>query len=65
MILQKKEKTMAREKQTRQVNRPGKPSGQKKALTLPTTDKPSPFLDRLDPAPAKPPPDEPAKQPEK
>ena len=69
---------MAQEKQTRQPNKQGKPSGKKtaskmplpgskrieKALTLPTTtDRPNPFLDRLDATLAKPPPGQPAKPP--
>ena len=52
---------MTRRKQTKQLNEgkmplPGSRKRIEKALTLPTTGKPNPFLNRLDPALAKPPP---------
>ncbi len=72
---------MARKKQIQQSNKQGKRSDKKtaskmllpgsrerieKALTLPTnSSRPNPFLDRLDPALAKPPPKQPAKPPKK
>jgi len=68
---------MTRKKQTQQLSKQGKLSDKKtagkmllpgsdrieKALTFPTTGRPNPFLDRLDPALAKPPPDSSAKPP--